>query len=253
MIGGAGRAADGAGRARGMMVDVSDLPSVDGGCGLVLDRVGVRFDDVVALDGVSLRLPPRSVLGLVGENAVGKTTVLNVISGAVEATSGTVTMDGEPVQPGRPVVGRYDSGRGGTPTVSVTDHVRAGTRTTVGRWRLRLPLKPSAAALATLAATLDSVGISTEEAEQPMPELPLLVQRRAELARVLIRDPALVLLDEPFAGLAHDLALALAATIAEIPRRRDCAVVLVDHDREAVAACAATVVTLAAGRITETA
>ncbi|HEY0357702.1 MAG TPA: ATP-binding cassette domain-containing protein, partial [Mycobacteriales bacterium] len=67
------------------------------GAGLALRSVTVRFGGLVALDDVSLRVPPGDVLGVIGPNGAGKTTVFNVVCGFVRPSSGSLTLDGAPL------------------------------------------------------------------------------------------------------------------------------------------------------------
>ena len=66
--------------------------------GLALHGIGVRFGGLVALDEVTLRVPPGRTVGVIGPNGAGKTTLFNVICGFVAPTSGTLTLDGRPLR-----------------------------------------------------------------------------------------------------------------------------------------------------------
>src|SRR3954469_5121025 len=67
--------------------------------GLALHHLTVRFGGLVALDEVSLRVPPGRTVGVIGPNGAGKTTLFNVVCGFVAPTTGTITLDGSPLRP----------------------------------------------------------------------------------------------------------------------------------------------------------
>src|SRR5262245_38574787 len=71
----------------------------ESGPGLVLQGIGVRFGGLVALDDVSLQVPPAAVVGVIGPNGAGKTTLFNVLCGFVRPVAGTILLDGVPLRP----------------------------------------------------------------------------------------------------------------------------------------------------------
>ncbi|WP_369700176.1 ATP-binding cassette domain-containing protein [Micromonospora sp. WMMA1996] len=106
-----------------------DTPS--DGPGLALHHVGVHFGGLVALDDVSLRVPPGRVVGVIGPNGAGKTTLFNVVCGFVRPGTGTLTLDGRPFRP-RPHrltrlgIARTLQGVGLFPGLTVLENVVAG-------------------------------------------------------------------------------------------------------------------------------
>ncbi len=178
------------------------------------------------LDGFSARIAPGEVVGLVGPSGAGKTTavkgMLDVLDGDAARTAGTTCWQGEPVRPGR------SARRWRRDHVGVLDQDPAGTldpRHTVGR-----TLGP--AGLAVLA----ELGLDPAEFRDRLPRTLSGGQaRRVALARALAGSPAVLVLDEPTAGL-HPEAGALVAQAIETRRGDPQRVtLLVSHDRELLA------------------
>jgi branched-chain amino acid transport system ATP-binding protein len=214
--------------------------------GLHLDGIGVRFGGLVALDAVSLDVPPGRIVGIIGPNGAGKTTLFNVICGFVKPNTGSMTWSGSSFTP-RPHrlaklgIGRTLQAVGLFHGLTVLENVMAGAnasaRTGFGSALFALPRadRDERRIRDTAMAHLQALGIARHAAEMPTP-LPFAVQKRVALARALIADPRLLLLDEPAAGLSGEEIDELAAIIQGLPARpgRECAVMLVEHHMDLV-------------------
>jgi branched-chain amino acid transport system ATP-binding protein len=229
--------------------------------GLAMHNVGVRFGGLVALDDVSLRVPADRVVGVIGPNGAGKTTLFNVICGFVPPSSGTVTLNGRPVRP-RPHrltslgIARTLQGVGLFNGLTVLENVMAGATHSARSGFLpalfglprsdRDERRLRAAALAVLA----ELGI-VEHAPALPETLPYAVRKRVALARALVAEPRLLLLDEPAGGLGGADIDELAALIRGLPRRtgNPCAVMLVEHHMDLVMSVCDEVVVLDFGRL----
>jgi branched-chain amino acid transport system ATP-binding protein len=206
---------------------------------LRVNELTVSFGGVRPLDGVSLQ-PGSGVFGVVGPNGAGKTTLFNVISGFITPMSGTVESDGDSL-------------------LAMAPHQRArwGLRRTFQQEQVILELS----ALDNVRLAADEFGADADEAERALAfvgvsrtkrrgaELSLLERRLVELARAVVAEPRLVLLDEPGAGLVDSETERLADLIRQMPERYGAQVILVDHDMELVSAVCGEIAVLDFGKV----
>ena len=198
--------------------------------GLRVEGLGVTFGGVRAVDGVSLQARSGAVTGIMGPNGAGKTTLLNGITGFVRPDRGAVHADGR--------VARTFQTAQMPGDMTVLDCVRTGLLR--GQWRGR-------ADPALAAALLEFAGY-TGPVLAPSGSLPHPDRRLVEIARALATRPAVLLLDEPAAGLDG----ADTARLAPVLRRiAACgvAVVLVEHDMDLVMGACDALFVLDAGRL----
>ncbi|MEV4704030.1 ABC transporter ATP-binding protein [Actinoplanes sp. NPDC049316] len=196
------------------------MPAGEAHAGLALHQTTVRFGGLVALDRVSLRVPPGRTVGVIGPNGAGKTTLFNVVCGFVAATGGTLTFDGRPLRPrphrlARLGIARTLQGVGLFPSLTVLENV--------------LVAAPGDRARAW--AELDRCGVAEHAGALPG-SLPYAVRKRVSLARALVAEPRLLLLDEPAGGLGAEEIDGLRELITGLP----CSVLLVEHHMDLVMA-----------------
>ncbi|OZF03295.1 ABC transporter ATP-binding protein [Rhodococcus sp. 14-2686-1-2] len=177
--------------------------------------VDVTFGGVVALSSVSLDVRPGEVLGVIGPNGAGKTTLFNVACGLVRPGTGTLTRNGHTLSRLRPHdlpklgMSRTLQGLGLFDRMSVVDNVMIGAdkgaRTGILAGLLGLPSSASddAEIRSAAMATLERLRID-QYADRLPPSLPYAVRKRVALARALVSEPSLILLDEPASGLSSD-------------------------------------------------
>jgi branched-chain amino acid transport system ATP-binding protein len=229
------------------------------GTGLGLQDITVRFGGLVALDSVSLAVPPGTVLGVIGPNGAGKTTLFNVVCGFVRPTTGSLVLDGAEFTPrphdlARRGIARTLQGVGLFGGLTVLENVMAGatarTRTGFAAAALALPSseREERRLRADALARLDSLGIAGHAAALPG-TLPHPIQKRVALARALLAEPRLLLLDEPASGLGPEDVAELAQLIRELPSRDHCAVMLVEHHMDLVMAVCSEIVVLDFGKV----
>ena len=203
---------------------------------LALSNLSVSFGGIKALTDVSLTVPKNSVVGLIGPNGAGKTTVFNCISGLVKSDSGKFEFDGvarafpkphELVDLG---ITRTLQGVGLFNELSVLQNVIVGAdkkhKPNFVKEILGLSGKTEAKLVQRAEEALAWVGGASLIGRQPS-ELSYPDTKRVALARALVTNPTLLLLDEPAAGLGQDDIDALAALIKQLKRR--CAILIVEH------------------------
>ena len=233
--------------------------SVDGAL-LSARSVTKRFGGMVAVDGVSFDLPPGEILGLIGPNGAGKTTLFDCLAGTLTPTSGSITLAGhrieaspahrrrglrtganlsDPAALPRHVGARERPARGAGPCrrahpaeLAETDGGRGAGSGTAG-----------ARAMEILAfVTLDRL------AAQPARILSGGQKKLLELARVLMADPAVILLDEPAAGVNPTLLEVVVERIVALNRQGK-TFLLIEHNMDMVARLCGRVLVMASGRV----
>jgi branched-chain amino acid transport system ATP-binding protein len=188
---------------------------------LQLKNVTRRFGGVVALDDVSFDVEQGEIAGLIGPNGAGKTTAFNVITRLYRPESGEITFDGEsllstpPYRIARRGIARTFQNVQLFPTMTVLENVLVGAHT---RRRARAGVRE----------VLEYVEIE-DLAERPASGLPFGTLKRIELARALVAEPRLLLLDEPAGGLSHEEVERLATFIRRTRDRYELTVLLVEH------------------------
>jgi branched-chain amino acid transport system ATP-binding protein len=226
----------------------------------LLDVRGItkRFAGIMAVDDVSLTVEAGEAVALIGPNGAGKTTLFNCVLGLLRPDGGTVAFDGRDITRA-PVYRRARLGLGRTfqrielfSGMSVRDHLQVAewSRVRAGRlWRDCLNLsKPTAEQRERINRTLRLVGLE-DVADRPVDSLSLGRGRLVELARALMTDPTLLLLDEPSSGLDQRETQEMVSALQEVQRESDTAILLVEHDVEMVQAFANRLYVLDFGRL----
>ncbi|AXB43167.1 ABC transporter ATP-binding protein [Amycolatopsis albispora] len=180
---------------------------------LELDRITVRFGGLVALREVTMAVPPATVVGVIGPNGAGKTTLFNVICGFVRPEQGTLRWRGDPLRNHSPRelaglgIARTLQGLGLFAGLTVLENVLAGAQkhaTAQGFANLfgtRKAARDEASLTAKARHVLHELGVDQHAGAFPR-MLPYGVQKRVALARALVSEPAMLLLDEPASGLS---------------------------------------------------
>ncbi|SCL33582.1 branched-chain amino acid transport system permease protein [Micromonospora rhizosphaerae] len=217
-----------------------------------------RFGGVTAVNAVSFDVRAGEIFALIGPNGAGKTTCFNMISGVLTPSAGSVRLGDTRIDGRKPHVFararatrtfqnlqifRSTTVRG---NVSVGRHLRSGAG--MLRGALSLPARAEERQIQRSVDELLALTGLAADADRPAADLPFGRQRQLEIARALALEPDLLLLDEPMAGLSgaerHDLVRLLRRL-----RAGGMAIVLVEHDVEAVLALADRVAVLDDGHL----
>ena len=225
---------------------------------LELDQIKVKLSGLQILDGVTIRVPRGLVTGLIGPNGAGKTTVFNVISGFVKPDSGAVTYEDKRRKHmkahhlTRMGISRTLQGVGLFGSLTALENVMQG-----GSSRVRSGILSESLAMpwtdieterlrVDAMAALEELGIA-DQADRLPSELPYPIQKRVALARAMMSDPKLLLLDEPAGGVsAGDMADLGRLIRSWVPQR---SVLLVEHHMELVMEVCDLIWVLDAGKV----
>jgi branched-chain amino acid transport system ATP-binding protein len=206
-------------------------------------EVSVRFGGLVALDAVSTTVAPGEVLGIIGPNGAGKTTLFNVVCGFIRPDSGNLRWRESTLGHHHPHdlaslgIARTLQGLGLFPHMTAIENVMVGAtrHARAGFWSGLLALPRSDRDERRLRERAQQVLADLEipDAAGRIPgELPYGVQKRVALARALIAEPDLLLLDEPASGLSADEMSDLGTLFRGLRERM--AVMLVEHHMDLV-------------------
>ncbi|MBP6645962.1 MAG: branched-chain amino acid ABC transporter ATP-binding protein/permease [Burkholderiaceae bacterium] len=209
---------------------------------LEVDTIRKEFGGLVAVKDVGFSIQAGQIVGLIGPNGAGKSTTFNLITGVLGLTSGTVKFRGNVIS-GLP--SREISARGMSrtfqhvkmiPELTVLENVALGAQLRGSEnalsSMLRLDRAEEQSLLREAARQLERIGMGASMHELAG-NLAMGPQRLMEIARALCSDPALLLLDEPAAGLRHKEKQALGAVLRQL-QAEGMSILLVEHDMELV-------------------
>ncbi len=197
---------------------------------LTLDDVTLAFGGLKALDGVSLSIKTGAIHGIIGPNGAGKTTLFNVINGFLPPAAGQIRFEDasllglKPHQVCKRGIGRTFQVVRAFPRMTVLENVITGA----------FAGSPTDAGARELAhEALERVGLAGRQAGAIAGGLTTKQLRLLELARALASRPRLLLLDETFAGLAHDAIEELMPIIRQV-NREGVTIVIIEHTMQAM-------------------
>ena len=235
---------------------------------LTITALGKSFGGVRAVDGVSLSLSPGEVLGVIGPNGSGKSTLINLISGYIPSDRGAVELGGRRIS----AIGAAEVRRAGISrtfqnlrlldSLTVLENLKAALhlRFTAGRdfspaWIAGIFATPGArrtenAVTQAVLDQLDLVGLRAN-AHATVSQLPYGLKKRLEIARVMLGDPQVILLDEPTAGLAPGEAEELIGLVASqrSASGQQRGIILVEHHLEMITRVCTRLIVMNEGKV----
>jgi ribose transport system ATP-binding protein len=193
-----------------------------------------RFGPTQALRGVDLELRPGEVHALVGENGAGKSTLMKVLSGAVQPDAGAMTLDGQPYNPKGP----HDARRRGVAMIyqelALAPHLTVEANVMLGLEVSRFGLLLRNEHRRRVREALAVLEHSEIHPDSPVADLSTGAQQLVEIARALLVDVRLLVLDEPTSSLTQEDARRLFNLVRRL-RQRNVTVVYISHFLEEVA------------------
>lgn len=225
---------------------------------LVAQNVTKSFGGLCVVNAMSLDLGRGEILGVIGPNGAGKSTLFNLLAGALPLDDGTIQLDGKDL--GRaPPEARIAAGMGRTfqiprpfSRMTVLENVMTAAQKQDGESMISALIAPQRVArqekanAARARDLLDFVSLSHLE-DQPASVLSGGQRKLLELARVLMADPRVILLDEPAAGVNPALLDLIIERIVDI-NALGIAVLLIEHNMEMIARLCPRVIVMAAGK-----
>jgi urea ABC transporter ATP-binding protein UrtE len=208
---------------------------------LEIEGLVAGYGEGVVFDGLSLSLAKGKALGVMGRNGVGKTTLLKAIMGLVRPRAGSITFAGEdiagkpPFKIARRGIGYVPQGREIFADLTVADNLELANQRRRG-------LDEAFAAFPALEAKREAMGGSLSGGQQ----------QQLAIARVLLAEPALMLLDEPSDGVQPSVVEEIGERLAAIRKQRGMAMILVEQDIDLVLSLCDRVAFMEEGRIVAT-
>ncbi|MEH7388193.1 ABC transporter ATP-binding protein [Bacillus sp. JJ1521] len=203
-----------------------------------------QFGGVIAVNKVNFDVYPNEIVAVIGPNGAGKTTLFNMITSIIQASQGDIRFNGKSITTKK----TYQVAKMGitrtfqnlqifndmtvVENVMVGYHIRTKSGFFAGGFGFSNARKDNQTAYAKATEALELVGLK-ERKDELAKNLPYGLQRLVEIARSIVMEPSLVLLDEPMAGLNQSESIELVRIILRL-RKRGYTFLFVEHDMEMV-------------------
>ncbi|TKA97079.1 ABC transporter ATP-binding protein [Cereibacter changlensis] len=209
---------------------------------LTLENLTLGYGGAIAVDRLKLSMKQGELVALLGPSGCGKTTTMRAIAGLLEPVSGKVTLDGQDITrtpPNKRGIGLVFQSYALFPHLSVFENVAFG---------LRLQGVARDEITRRVTATLASVGLAAYADRQPR-ALSGGQQQRVALARSIVVEPKLLLLDEPLSNLDARLRLEMRSELARLQKDLGITMIYVTHDQSEALALADRIIVMRQGKI----
>ena len=219
--------------------DIDKLPVLD------VRNLGIDFGGLTAVDGFNMTIGPTEISGLIGPNGAGKTTIFNLLTSVYQPTRGSILLKGidtkgmDTAKVNKLGVARTFQNIRLFGDMTALDNVKVGMHNEIkcsffeSIFRLPGYFKAEKKANEKAMEILEFMGLA-DIADQKAGSLPYGVQRRLEIARALASNPAIILLDEPAAGMNPSETTELMHQIRRIRDHFQIAIFLIEHDMSLV-------------------
>ncbi len=226
---------------------------------LVAEALVKRFGGVAAVDGVSLSVGAGEIVGLIGPNGAGKTTLFDCLAGEQRPSSGRVLVNGRAVESAAPNA-RLKDGLGRTfqiprpfPGMTLIENVMVGAQGQSGErlwpnWLMPARVAREERAIFLRAMELLKFVTLDDLARRPARVLSGGRRKLLEIARALMAQPKLLLLDEPAAGVNPHLLNVIVERMIEI-NRQGVAILVIEHNMDVIVRLCGRVFVMAAGKL----
>ncbi len=226
---------------------------------LEVSGLTMRFGGLLAVDGVALKVYPKQIVSMIGPNGAGKTTVFNCLTGFYKPSDGKILFKGEEIQglPGFKVARkgmirtfqhvRLFKEMTVVENLLVAQHQSMNTNMLSGLFKTPGYRRSEKEAMERAAYWLERVDL-LEFANRTASTLAYGQQRRLEIARCMVTQPTLLMLDEPAAGLNPRETEDLKELIAELRNEHGLTVLLIEHDMKLVMSISDHIVVINQGR-----
>ena len=234
--------------------DVGKQPVLD------VRNLGIDFGGLTAVDGFNMTIGPTEISGLIGPNGAGKTTIFNLLTSVYQPTRGSILLKGidtkgmSTAKVNRMGIARTFQNIRLFTEMSALDNVKVGMHNSIkcsfvsSLFRLPSYFKAEKKADQKAMELLEFMGLA-DVAHVKAGSLPYGVQRRLEIARALASDPAIILLDEPAAGMNPSETEELMHQIRRIRDTFQIAIFLIEHDMNLVMNVCEGIVVVNYGRV----
>ena len=210
-----------------------------------IDGIVKRFGEASALSGVSLELPPGELFTLLGPSGCGKTTLLRIVAGLLAQDAGSVAFDGVPVDsvpPYRRNIGVVFQSYAIFPHLTVRQNIAYGLRARRMDSERAAAKVVEAARMVQMEPLLDRMPAALSGGQQ----------QRVVLARALVIEPRLLLMDEPLSNLDARLRVEMRTVIRRLQRALGITTLYVTHDQEEALAISDTIAVMDRGQVLQT-
>ncbi|HEY3605344.1 MAG TPA: ABC transporter ATP-binding protein [Sporichthyaceae bacterium] len=217
-----------------------------------------RYSGLVANDNIDVEVRPGEIVGLIGPNGAGKTTLFNCLTGAQKLTAGKITLGGKDIT-NLPASERARLGLSRTFQQSqLFRHLSVEENLLLGRHRnygagallgaLGLAGRAERSARKVVAQIAEQCGL-IDVLGAPVGDLPYGTQRMVEVARAIVMNPEVLLVDEPAAGMDSSESDYFGSLLRRISREREMSVLIIEHDVNMVLAISDRVYVLNFGKL----